>query len=222
MKSCFAILIIFSVHSMFMKEKKYAILCLGDSYTIGEAVEEHERFPVQTVELLKQEGFVFEKPEIIAKTGWTTDELSAAIRERNLEKKFDFVTLLIGVNNQYRGRDLENYRQEFRELLNTAMVYANGNREHVFVISIPDWGVTPFGGKDKRGEEQLSREIDLFNDVNKEEAAKAKVNYIDITPGSRKGKSDVSLIAGDGLHPSGKMYEEWANTLAEKIKSRIR
>lgn len=197
------------------------MLCLGDSYTIGEAVEEGERFPMQAVELLKAKGIAFEKPEIIAKTGWTTDELAAAIKERGLTGNYDFVTLLIGVNNQYRGRDTDNYRTEFDALLNTAIGYADSKRHHVFVLSIPDWGVTPFGNNDKRGEQQIGAEIDLYNAVNKQEAVKAHVNYIDITPGSRYAKTDASLIATDGLHPSGKMYKEWAEKLVEGIVEKI-
>lgn len=216
MKILFALLALLLTTS-FMTEKKYTLLCLGDSYTIGEAVEEHERFPMQAVELLKRDNIVFAQPEIIAKTGWTTDELAAAIKERNLKGKYDFVTLMIGVNNQYRGRDLENYRSEFRELLNTAIDYANGNRNHVFVISIPDWGVTPFGNNDPRGEKKIGEEIDRFNAINKEEALKAKAHYIDITPGSRLAKTNATLIAGDGLHPSGEMYKDWAAKLTGEL-----
>ena len=200
------------------EEKKHTMLCLGDSYTIGEAVEENERFPMQVIELLKKDKIEFEKPIIIAKTGWTTDELSAAINERNLRGKYDYVTLLIGVNNQYRGRDLENYRKEFHELLNTAIAYASGNTNHVFVISIPDWGVTPFGNSDKRGEKKIGEEIDHFNVINKEETLKAKAHYVDITPGSREAKTKIALIANDGLHPSGQMYAEWAKKLVAEMK----
>ncbi len=193
------------------------MLCLGDSYTIGEAVEESERFPMQAVELLKEDEIDFENPIIIAKTGWTTDELASAIKERNLTGKYDVVTLLIGVNNQYRSRETENYRHEFHELLNTALAYANQNPAHVFVLSIPDWGVTPFGNNDPRGEKKIGEEIDQFNTINKVETLKAKANYIDITPGSRLAKADGALIAGDGLHPSAKMYAAWAKDLAKQI-----
>jgi lysophospholipase L1-like esterase len=197
---------------------KHTMLCLGDSYTIGEAVAENERFPMQAVELLAKQNIHFEKPEIVAKTGWTTDELATAIGERHLAERYDIVTLLIGVNNEYRGRDIDNYRIEFKNLLKTAIEFAGGETKHVYVISIPDWGVTPFGANDKRGEEKIGEEIDLFNAVNKEVSLKSKVNYINITPGSRLAKSDPSLIATDGLHPSGKMYAEWAKKLAEAIK----
>ncbi len=214
----FLIALIFVANTSFMKEeKKLTMLCLGDSYTIGEAVEESERFPMQAVELLKKEKMAFAKPEIIAKTGWTTDELATAIKERNLTGKYDIVTLLIGVNNQYRGRDTENYRHEFHELLNTAIAYTNGKATHVFVVSIPDWGVTPFGNNDPRGEKKIGEEIDRFNAVAKEETLKAKAHFIDITPGSRQAKTNPALIAGDSLHFSGLMYKEWAKKLATAL-----
>lgn len=199
------------------KQKKHTLLCLGDSYTIGEAVEESKRFPMQTIDLLKKNKMDFEEPIIIAKTGWTTDELQTAIQEKNLNQKFDFVTLLIGVNNQYRGRDVENYRKEFRELLHTSIDYAYGNHQHVYVLSIPDWGVTPFAQNDKRGEKKIGEEIDLFNAINKEETQKVNANYIDITPVSRHAKNNSALIAEDGLHPSGKMYAAWAKQLSEAM-----
>lgn len=215
--------LIFVANTSFMKEeKKLTMLCLGDSYTIGEAVEESERFPMQAIELLKKDKIQFEKPIIIARTGWTTDELATAIKERNLTGKYDIVTLLIGVNNQYRNRDTENYRHEFHELLNTAMAYANGKAAQVFVVSIPDWGVTPFGNNDPRGEKKIGEEIDRFNAVAKEETLKAKAHYIDITPGSRLAKTNSALIANDGLHPSGLMYKEWAKDLAKQIAGTIK
>jgi lysophospholipase L1-like esterase len=201
--------------------KKYSILCLGDSYTVGEAVSEQECFAMQAVELLRKNKIEFEQPVIIAKTGWTTDELSTAIQEKKRHTKFDFVTLLIGVNNQYRNRDLENYRYEFCELLNIAIDYTNGNKTHVFVLSIPDWGVTPFANNDKRGEKKIAEEIDLFNEVNYKETLQANVNYINITPFSRTAKTDAALIASDGLHPSGKMYAVWAQQLATQILQQI-
>ena len=193
------------------------MLCLGDSYTIGEAVEETERFPMQTVELLIAAGIHFSNPTIVAKTGWTTDELAVAIKDAKLQETYDVVTLLIGVNNQYRGRELDNYRKEFLALLQTSIAYAHGNAAHVFVVSIPDWGVTPFAANDKRGEKKIGEEIDLFNAINKEEALKAKANYIDITPVSREAKSNAALIATDGLHPSGNMYAAWAKQLSKAI-----
>jgi len=202
------------------QDKKYTMLCLGDSYTIGESVEEHDRFPMQTVELLKNDGICFDKPIIIAKTGWTTDELAAAINEAKYIAPVGgvYVTLLIGVNNQYRNRGAEQYRCEFVGLLKTAIQYAHGKNDHVFVLSIPDWSVTPFAEKDSRTREEIGKAIDLYNAINKDESLKAHVNYIDITPISRLIKEHPEFIADDGLHPSGKMYAEWAKLLATKIK----
>ncbi len=207
------------INSSFMNHARYTMLCLGDSYTIGESVAENERFAEQAVQQLQQSGIIFKKPEIIAKTGWTTDELATAIEERGLKQKFDFVTLLIGVNNQYRGRDIPNYRAEFKGLLQTAIQYTGGNSKHVIVISIPDWGATPFVSQDPkhRSAEQIAAEIDEFNRVGKEEALKAHTHFINITPYSRKATSDLSLVANDGLHPSGKMYLHWATELSNLI-----
>ena len=204
-------------------EKSYHMLCLGDSYTIGEAVDEQERFPMQAVDLLKKDGIAFDKPTIIAKTGWTTDELAAAIKEAKYTAPAEgaYVTLLIGVNNQYRNRDAEQYRKEFIELLNTALQYAHGKSGHVFVLSIPDWGMTPFAANGSRGAENIGKAIDLFNSINKQEALMAHVNYIDITPISRQVIQHPELVAHDGLHPSGKMYAGWAKLLAEKMKAVI-
>ena len=202
----------------------YTLLCLGDSYTIGEAVSEEERFPNQTVALLYKEGYHFSPPVIIAKTGWTTDELATAIAEKNITQTFHFVTLLIGVNNQYRQRDIENYRTQFYQLLQTAINYAGGNKQHVFVLSIPDWGVTPFVAQDahKRSAAQISAEVENFNKVGQQEALKAGVNYIDITPISKKAETNLSYLAYDHLHPSGAMYAEWAEMLKKELMNRLK
>ena len=204
-------------------DKKYTMLCLGDSYTIGESVSEQDRFPMQTVELLKHEGINFDKPTIIARTGWTTDELALAIREAKYLAPAEgaYVTLLIGVNNQYRNRDAEQYRHEFVSLLKTAIAYAHGKTEHVFVLSIPDWGVTPFAEKDSRSREGIGKAIDLYNSINHDEALNAHVHYIYITPISRQLKEHPEYVAEDGLHPSGKMYAEWAKLLAGKVREVI-
>lgn len=182
-------------------------LALGDSYTIGESVLEAERWPNQLAGLLKQNGYEVEMT-IIARTGWTTAELWQGIQQTEISPPYDMVSLLIGVNNQYRGYDKEEYRQEFTFLLNKAIEYAGGNKNKVFVVSIPDWGVTPFAqGRDA---EKIAREIDAFNQINKEESEKLGVAYVDVTPVSRQAVNDADLIAPDGLHPSGKMYAEWA------------
>lgn len=188
-------------------------LALGDSYTIGELVPLEQSFPHRLASKLNLSGIKMAEPEIIAATGWTTDELIAAIHEKSPQKKYDLVTLLIGVNNQYRGYSKENYRVEFSELLQTALSFADGRKERVVIMSIPDWGVTPFAQKSNRDTAKISAEIDAFNTVNKDEARKAGVTYIDITWVSRKAADDLSLLAEDGLHPSGKMYAEWVELL---------
>lgn len=184
-------------------------LALGDSYTIGESVAEAERFPNQIASLLAGEGLQVDVT-IIAKTGWTTDELWEGIQNETLAPPYDMVSLLIGVNNQYRGCDIEEYREGFVFLLNKAIEYAGGDANRVIVFSIPDWGVTPFAAG--RDENQIAAEIDAFNQVNLEETQIAGAHYVDVTPVSRKARNDPTLIAADGLHPSGKMYAEWAKS----------
>jgi len=193
----------------------YSYLALGDSYTIGEQVPLQENFPYQTAKLLRDHKIEVADPVIVAKTGWTTDELAMAIREEGIKETFSFVTLLIGVNNQYRGRALDNYRQEFMQLLDQAVVFANGHTRHVFVLSIPDWGVTPFAGD--RDLSKIAQEIDAYNHANKEIALAHKCNYLDITDSTRKNGTQAGFLAGDGLHPSGKEYGIWAERLAPLI-----
>ena len=184
-------------------------LALGDSYTIGEAVAQNQCFPYQLAVLLGNQGVKVADPKIIAKTGWTTGELKQGIQAEALAVRYNIVTLLIGVNNQYRGDSIDTYRTEFRELLQTAISFASGDKTHVFVVSIPDWGATPFGKQSGRGTQTIATQIDAFNAVNKEETLKVGINYTDITPGSRNAATDVSLVASDGLHPSALMYREW-------------
>lgn len=188
-------------------------LALGDSYTIGEAVPANESFPYQLKEALLKQGHVLESLEIIAQTGWTTDELQAAIAAEILNPPYDLVTLLIGVNNQYRGYSLETYRIEFEQLLHQAICYAGKNVDRVRVLSIPDWGVTPFAQKEGRLAETVAKEIAIFNAAAQEISEKLGVAFINITPHSRLAASDFSLLASDGLHPSGKMYAEWVQQL---------
>ena len=189
-----------------MQKQPARYLALGDSYTIGESVSAEERFPLQLARELK-----IGEPQIIAKTGWTTDELNAAIDAAEPQGPFELVTLLIGVNNQYRGRSADEYRTQFVGLLKRAIGFAGGNAKHVIVVSIPDWGVTPFAeGRDRA---KIAREIDQFNAINREEAARAGAKWVDITPVSRR--NDPSLVAGDGLHPSGKQYSEWVKAIRQ-------
>lgn len=191
-------------------------LALGDSYTIGEGVSLHESFPYQLVQLLRRDGFDCGAPEIIAKTGWTTDELQSAISSTKLLPSYDFVSLLIGVNNQYRGRSLEEYRPQFETLLKKSIRLAGNQPSKVIILSIPDWSITPYAAE--RDRKKISEEIDAFNLVNKSIALQFQTHYIDITSGQRKDANDVSLIAGDGLHPSVKEYRRWATLIAEIMK----
>ncbi|MCX2476342.1 SGNH/GDSL hydrolase family protein [Pedobacter sp. MC2016-05] len=194
-------------------------LALGDSYTIGESVKQSESFPFQLQSMLKNNGINVASPKIIATTGWTTSELQSAIVQAKLTQKFDIVTLLIGVNNQYRGNSIETYKKEFAELLQTAISFANGDKTKVFVVSIPDWGVTPFGKNAGKSPQVIASEIDSFNAINEQITISADISYTNITPASRKASSDLSLIANDGLHPSAKMYSEWANALNPKVSA---
>lgn len=195
----------------------FTYLALGDSYTIGQSVKQAESFPYQLQSLLKVQGNSVANPKIIAVTGWTTDELQAGIKKENLTDTYSFVTLLIGVNNQYRGYPINTYKKEFTELLQTAIVFAGGNKNKVFVVSIPDWGATPFGKNSGRNPQMIANEIDSFNAANQEITLSAGVSYTNITPTSRNASTDLSLVASDGLHPSGKMYAEWANALLPKV-----
>ncbi len=198
----------------------YSYLALGDSYTIGEQVPIHDNFPNQTVQLLRKQHFDIADPVIVATTGWTTDELAAAIREHNLHETFSFVTLLIGVNNQYRGRSVENYRQEFEQLLDQAIVFANGNAGSVLVLSIPDWGATPFAeGKDRS---QVAREIDEYNAACKAVALDHKCQYLYITDSTREHAVTPAFLASDGLHPSSAEYAVWAERLAPLVAATLK
>ena len=194
-------------------------LALGDSYTIGESVPEAERWSVQLANELSLAGKQTATPKIIARTGWTTDELKAKIVSENITQTYDIVSLLIGVNNQYRGRDVEQFRKEFVDLLETAIKFSGDKPAHVFVVSIPDWGVTPFGGNGTK--KSISDQIDLYNAVKKQETEKKGVLFVDITPISRQALTDKSLIANDGLHPSGKMYQLWVEKMMPELLKKI-
>jgi lysophospholipase L1-like esterase len=182
-------------------------LALGDSYTIGESVDEKDRWSMQLIDLLKVD-FNVTKHNIIARTGWTTSELTRAIEAEKLTDQYDMVSLLIGVNNQYRGQSLDTYRVELRALLNMSIKFAKNDAKKVIVLSIPDWGKTPFAnGQDKV---KIASEIDAFNNVAKTECKNANIVFIDITEITRKN-TDASMFASDGLHYSGKMHRLWAN-----------
>ena len=211
----FSLVFFFMSTTVLQAQQSLSYLALGDSYTIGESLPLKDNFPYQTVDLLKLRGMKITEPVIIAKTGWTTDELMDAIEKRQINGQFDFVSLLIGVNNQYRGRDITVYQKEFEQLLQQAIAFAGGNRNHVFVLSIPDWGATPFAaGRDLV---KITKEIDQFNAVNKKISEQYKVNYIEITEGTREASKDNSLVAEDKLHPSKKEYAKWAEKLSNGI-----
>ena len=184
-------------------------LALGDSYTIGEGVSPGERWPEQLVELLRADGSAgLEAPTVIARTGWTTDELAHAIDESSVRGPFDLVSLLIGVNNQYRGRPLDEFRPQFRALLDRSVSFAGGLAARVVVVSIPDWGVTPFARN--RDRVQIGLEIDAFNVVVREEAALGGAAFVDVTTVSRTAASNPESVGADGLHPSARLYRQWA------------
>ncbi|HVI57896.1 MAG TPA: GDSL-type esterase/lipase family protein [Luteimonas sp.] len=221
-------------------------LALGDSYTIGEGVDEPGRWPAQLARALRAGGVMLADPTIVATTGWTTDELWAALeafdgRDDALEtrglvgaasaassstpdaqqlaaeaaptrasaRSWDFVSLLIGVNDQYRGRGVEDYRAGFAALLDRAIGYAGGNAARVLVLSIPDWGVTPFAAREGRDAARVARELDAYDAAAREECARRGVAFVDVTAISRERGAEPAMLAGDGLHPSAAMYAQW-------------
>jgi lysophospholipase L1-like esterase len=197
------------------------ILALGDSYTIGEGVAPEDRWPDQLAAALRKSGGAVAPPEIIARTGWTTDELSAAMDQHAFHPPYDLVTLLIGVNNQYRGRELDNYRGEFRALLQRAIMLAGQRPQHVVVVSIPDWGVTRFGRGSGREVAQIARELDAYNAANAEIVAALHVRYADVTAISRDGADHADMLVGDGLHPSAAMYRRWLATIEPAARAAL-
>jgi lysophospholipase L1-like esterase len=195
-------------------------LALGDSYTIGEAVPQDQSYPYLLADSLKGQSFQIGAPTIIATTGWTTNDLISAISRRWIHSEtFSFVTLLIGVNDQYQHLSQDNYKIKFATVLNTAISFANGDTSRVFVLSIPDYGVTPFAhGQDS----VIGPQIDQFNVINKTITLAAGVNYLDITDISRLAATEPALIAADGLHPSGKMYKMWVQQLVPMVAARLK
>ena len=199
----------------------FTFLALGDSYTIGESVAEQDSWPFQLNQRLRKAGIDISDPRIIATTGWTTDELQAAIKREQPSSDFDLVSLLIGVNNQYRGYPIAQYESEFMELLNQSIALANGKQENVFVISIPDYGVTPFTKGLSMSADKIARDLNAYNDIAKLICDSKEVQFFDITEWSRNAATDASLIAEDELHPSGKMYKNWVDTYFEWVLSNL-
>ncbi len=217
--SLILILLIFSCTPNKQKldtEKTYRLLALGDSYTIGEAVAESDRWPVQLSTRLKKDSITLE-PTIIATTGWTTDELLSGIVKADVNGTYDLVSLLIGVNNQYLGYDRAQYEKEFKILLDKAIEFAGNNQHHVFVVSIPDYGITPFAEEKGLDAEKIMNELDSYNAIAQKIATLRDVSFINITPISRNAVGNQALIAEDGLHPSGEMYEMWVNEMYEQV-----
>ena len=200
--------------------KEYTFLALGDSYTIGEAVAENERWPVQLSAKLLEDS-IHLKPTIVATTGWTTDELMSGIVKSEVKGPYDLVSLLIGVNNQYRGYDEDQFEKEFKVLLEQAVEFAGGNNHHVFVVSIPDYGITPFAQEKGLEAAKVGHELDSYNAIAQKIATLRDVSYIDITPISRKADSIPSMIAEDGLHPSGEMYTEWVKHMYTQVYNNL-
>ncbi|WP_266160855.1 SGNH/GDSL hydrolase family protein [Dyella silvatica] len=194
-------------------------LALGDSFTIGEGVPPADRWPMQLAARLRREGVPLDDPQIIATTGWTTDELSAAMDRTALAPPYDVVSLLIGVNNQYRGRSAGEYRLEFRQLLARAMDLAGGLPQRVLVLSIPDWGVTAFGLGCGRDTAQIAQALDVFNAIGRDESQRAHVRWVDITGLSREHSQ---WLAEDGLHPSGQQYGLWVDAALPLVREVLR
>jgi lysophospholipase L1-like esterase len=217
MKALFPLLFLLSSQAMaqLIIEDKIKFLALGDSYTIGESVVATERWPVQLMDSLNARGLEYIDYRIIAVTGWRTDNLKEAIHDAKIKDEYTLVSLLIGVNNYYQGKTVESYKPEFEELLRTAIHIAGGTTSRVFVLSIPDYGYTPFG---KNNQETISKGIDAFNAANKSIAQQLGVKYINITDISRRGLTEPDLVAFDGLHPSGKMYSEWIQRIIADAK----
>ncbi|MFN6129371.1 MAG: SGNH/GDSL hydrolase family protein [Planctomycetota bacterium] len=204
------------------------ILSLGDSYTIGEGVAPEKRWPVQLAVAMRSLGLDARDPQIIARTGWTTGELRKGIEESQVEARYDWVTVLIGVNNQYRGRSPDEYRKELNELIRYAIEKAGSHPKRVIVLSIPDWGVTPFAKEKGKDPAKIAEEIDTYNRVKREEAERLGVHFVDITDISREAGLDDSklpaekrLLADDGLHPSGAMYQRWVERMLPIIRSEL-
>ena len=198
-------------HSCQTNNELQSYLALGDDYTIGESIPENQRWPAQLTKLLSEKNIHISLPRIIAKTGWTAHELKTEINNSKLDYPYDWVSLLIGVNNQYQGKSIKEFKEHFEILLSDAITFTGNNKEQVFVVSIPDWGVMPFSKNlDK---EKIAKEIDDFNQVIYEVCVFKGVHFVDITPISRSAKNRKDFIAKDSLHPSGVQYTAWVQKI---------
>lgn len=206
----------FYVPNETQKPQMISYLALGDSYTIGESVPEKDNWPNQLVKKLEVDGYGFQSTRIIATTGWTTDELIAAIDREDLSTQYDLVSLLIGVNNQYREYDIKQYEEEFEFLLQKAILLARNDSRRVFVVGIPDYGVTPFG--QKKDPDKIDRDLRKYNSMARDIAKNYNVIFVDIFEVSKMASEDPSLTALDNLHPSSKMYGLWVDEIYPKVK----
>jgi lysophospholipase L1-like esterase len=202
-----------------MSKHIHSLLCLGDSYTIGEGVPLHQSFPYQVVQLLRKQGHLFHAPEIVAQTGWTTTELAEFLIHHSFEQQYDFVTLLIGVNNQYRDMEVEDFADDFEYLLKKAISLCSEHEKQVMVISIPDWGITPFAKA--KNSKKIAEEINTFNTTASLLAAKYNVAWLDIRDDYRKTGGELEMLAADGLHPSGSLFSLWAEEISVFISEKI-
>lgn len=197
---------------------KLTFLALGDSYTIGESVSPKLRWPVQLVDSLKKKDIAVADPQIIAKTGWTTQDLLNAMKNQLENEKFDLVSVSIGVNNQYQGKSLKDYEVDLREIFKKAIYHSNSGAKGVFAVSIPNYGATPFGAENS---ERIGQEIEEFNQVFQKVASDFNVEFYNITPISERAAQENDLVAEDGLHPSGKMYSLWVAEFLPEILAKI-
>jgi lysophospholipase L1-like esterase len=196
-------------------------LALGDSYTIGEGVASGDNWPHQLVAAIRREGLDIADAQILARTGWTTDELSAAMDAHEFHPPYALVTLSIGVNNQYRGRDVENYRHEFHALLQRAIALAGNDPRRVVVVSIPDWGDTRFGAQSGRDVHAIARELDAYNAANAQISTTLHARYASITARSRADAAAPGMLAADGLHPSAAAYRGWLQRILPQARSAL-
>ncbi len=202
-----------------MSKHHYTYLALGDSYTIGESVPLHESFPYQAVQLLRKAGYHFQAPEIIAKTGWTSAELAAQLLHTKLNESYDFITLLVGVNNQYRGLSIDEFKTDLAFLVLKAIHLSGERADQVILISIPDWGLTPYASK--KDFKKIGEEIDAYNAICESVAKQFQTKFINITEDTRKAQNDLTLLADDHLHYSGKEHLIWAEKVAAMIKAKM-
>ena len=206
--------VILCYSSVFSQTKK-TYLALGDSYTIGESVKENLRWPNQLSDSLSARGIQFELPKIIARTGWRTDELIAALQTEKGKEDYDLVSLLIGVNNQYQNKDIEVFQKEFAELIKIAIQHSKKGKKSVFVLSIPDYGATPFG--QQKNPKKIDKEIQQYNAVCRQICDEHNIPFYEITEISKRAKTDLALVAVDGLHPSGAMYSLWVQKIINGV-----